>query len=249
MARIRTVKPEFFGDQKLSAVSRDARLTFIGILVQSDDYGVVKGHPSWLKNNIFPYDDIRLADFQKWLKELESSWCIIPFNRNGEDYYFIRKFEEHQKVDKPSQWKNPDPPENILECLPEYSPTTTRIVVPVNSKGNSKGKGKEDIPAPEKKLFLEAVKLSDDQHASLVKRFGEADTQKAIETLNNYKMSSGKKYTSDYHTILNWVMDKVRSGGSLNGPNRQPDKRDKNWHDREIDAEAARANALLRGES
>lgn len=27
--------------------------------------------------------------------------------------------------------------------------------------------------------------------------------------LNNYKLSSGKRYKSDYHTILNWVIERV----------------------------------------
>ena len=32
---------------------------------------------------------------------------------------------------------------------------------------------------------------------------------KRIEILNNYKLSSGKTYKSDYHTILNWVIERV----------------------------------------
>jgi len=59
MARIRTIKPEFWDDEKLSLVSRDARLTFIGMWTFSDDYGVVKGASVWLKSKIFPYDNIQ----------------------------------------------------------------------------------------------------------------------------------------------------------------------------------------------
>jgi len=54
MPRIRTVKPEFFDDEKLGTVSRDARLIFIGLLIFADDYGVVKGNSRWLKARIFP---------------------------------------------------------------------------------------------------------------------------------------------------------------------------------------------------
>ena len=31
-----------------------------------------------------------------------------------------------------------------------------------------------------------------------------------IEILDNYKGSTGKKYASDYRTILNWVWERVR---------------------------------------
>jgi predicted nucleic acid-binding protein len=46
------IKPEFWDDEKLATVSRDARLLFVGLWSNSDDYGVVKGHPAWLKNRI-----------------------------------------------------------------------------------------------------------------------------------------------------------------------------------------------------
>ncbi len=120
MARTRMIKPEFWSDEKLSKISRDARLTFIGMWNLSDDYGVSKGHPAWLKNNIFPYDDIKLSDFQKWLKELEAICTIIPFTSSGEQYYFIKNFSKHQTINRPSQAKNPSPPNELHE--PSWSP-------------------------------------------------------------------------------------------------------------------------------
>jgi hypothetical protein len=42
---------------------------------------------------------------------------------------------------------------------------------------------------------------------SLEERFG-GDTEWIIKTLHNYKMSSGKRYKSDYHAIFTWVIDK-----------------------------------------
>jgi hypothetical protein len=58
------IKPEFWSDEKLAALSLQARLIYIGLWNLSDDYGVVKGHPSWLKNSIYPYDDLRLGQFR-----------------------------------------------------------------------------------------------------------------------------------------------------------------------------------------
>ncbi|MFA5160144.1 MAG: hypothetical protein WC484_06525 [Candidatus Omnitrophota bacterium] len=76
---------------------------------------------------------------------------------------------------------------------------------------------KTRVPALEKALFLDDVRLTDKQHAALFQKFGEADTQRAIEYLNNYKQSHGKKYDSDYHTILNWVIERVRENGNRPG--------------------------------
>jgi len=115
MPRTRSIKPEFWSDEKLSLVSRDARLTFIAIWNQSDDYGSVKGHPAWLKNTIYPYDEIKLSEFQKWLLELEKISALLPYQVNGEKYYYIRTFTKHQTINKPSQAKNPPPPLSLLE--------------------------------------------------------------------------------------------------------------------------------------
>ena len=116
MARSRLIRPEFWNDEKLARLSRDARLTFIGLWTASDDYGVAKGHHCWLKSQIFPYDeDIKLSDFGKWINELLDIGAIAPFEANDESYYFIRTFNKHQKVDHPSTIRNPEPPEDIRE--------------------------------------------------------------------------------------------------------------------------------------
>jgi hypothetical protein len=61
---------------------------------------------------------------------------------------------------------------------------------------------------PVKKLYLENVMLTDDEHFKLVEKFGEVGAQSWIEEINiargrNVK-EFDKKYTSHYHTILSW---------------------------------------------
>jgi len=115
MARSRILKPEFWSDEKLALVPREARLTFAGLWTSSDDYGVTKGHPAWLKAQIFPYDvDLTLSEFQKWLADLERIGVIDPFMADGESFYYIRNFADHQKVDRPSKMRNPPCPRHIL---------------------------------------------------------------------------------------------------------------------------------------
>jgi uncharacterized phage protein (TIGR02220 family) len=117
MARNRMIKPEFWDDEKLAKTSRDARLTYIGLWNFSDDYGVVKGNPSWLKNHIFPYEDsMSIQKFTAILNELSSGNWILPFDHNGESYFFIKNFLSHQVINRPSKQRNPVPPDNITEC-------------------------------------------------------------------------------------------------------------------------------------
>jgi uncharacterized phage protein (TIGR02220 family) len=108
------IKPEFWEDEKLSQVSYQARLTYIAVWNFSDDYGVVKGNPVWLKNRIFPYDDkLSITGFQNCLQELCDLKRLLPFCHNGESFFYIPKFTEHQKINRPSGRKNPAPPDGI----------------------------------------------------------------------------------------------------------------------------------------
>lgn len=67
----------------------------------------------------------------------------------------------------------------------------------------------QDKQKPEKVPFAEFVAMTNDEYASLVGKFGESDTKRLIEILDNYKGSTGKTYKSDYRAILSWVTDRL----------------------------------------
>ncbi|MEI6831309.1 MAG: hypothetical protein WCK61_01230 [Candidatus Omnitrophota bacterium] len=76
-----------------------------------------------------------------------------------------------------------------------------------NVKNDNNDKKEKD-----KRLFLEFVYLTDDEHQKLLDKFGEPGTKDRIEKLNNYIGSKGNKYKSHYHTILTWAnRDKEKS--------------------------------------
>ncbi len=60
-----------------------------------------------------------------------------------------------------------------------------------------------------KKQYAEAVTMSEEEYSKLIAQHTKPFVDKCIEILNNYKLSSGKRYKSDYHTILNWVIERV----------------------------------------
>lgn len=65
---------------------------------------------------------------------------------------------------------------------------------------------KQKKSTPEKKHYADFVTLTEEEHAKLVEKYGEAAVQWCIQKLDNYKGSTGKKYASDYRTILSWVI-------------------------------------------
>lgn len=72
------------------------------------------------------------------------------------------------------------------------------------------GKKGTKKPEPEKKEYAEFVHMTEAEYEKLVAEHGEPAVAEFIRVLDNYKGSSGKKYKSDYRTILSWVIEKVK---------------------------------------
>lgn len=90
-------------------------------------------------------------------------------------------------------------------------------------KDTDKDKDKDIKAKSEKIQFAEDVKMTAEEHDKLISKIGKERTAKAIETLSNYKGSSGKRYKSDYKAILSWVLNRVeederRSSGTTRTP-------------------------------
>nr|DAN34857.1 MAG TPA: replisome organizer [Caudoviricetes sp.] len=102
MARIRTIKPKFWDDSKIGKISRDSRLLYIGLWTFSDDVGVVIGDNIWLKSKIFPYDQIQVQQFEKWLSELATNGFICQFSYKNENFIYLPNFARHQVINRPN---------------------------------------------------------------------------------------------------------------------------------------------------
>lgn len=74
---------------------------------------------------------------------------------------------------------------------------------------NNDNKNNKNLPALKNK-YLDSVKLSDIEYNKLLSEYAQHEVDWIIDCLNNYKMSSGVKYKSDYHAICKWVKDAFR---------------------------------------
>lgn len=71
-------------------------------------------------------------------------------------------------------------------------------------------KDKESKKKEEKNIYAEFVSMTNAEYEKLVSTYGLEFTNMCIKILDNYKGSSGKKYASDYRTILSWVVDRAK---------------------------------------
>lgn len=118
MARIRTIKPEFWRSPSVAAASPWARLLYIAMWNWADDYGTAEWTPRELLGFAFPNDTeapCTDAEFPRLLAEVESCFGTVFFTHGGRRYYTIPAWDDHQKNERRARGKypTPDDPESM----------------------------------------------------------------------------------------------------------------------------------------
>jgi uncharacterized phage protein (TIGR02220 family) len=111
MARIRSIKPDFWTDEKIVELPFEARLFFIGSWNFADDSGNLQRSAKKLKMQIFPADVI---DCEPLIQLLIAHGFLTEYSVNGEEYLHIKGFKAHQVVNRPSKSNIPEPKKDDL---------------------------------------------------------------------------------------------------------------------------------------
>lgn len=126
MARIRTVKPEFFTSADIVGLSFPARLLYIALWCEADREGRLVWRLDTFKLRYFPGDRI---DIHALARELIERGLVTEY---GEGLAFIPTFTQHQHV-------NPREAQSSLP-VPDAS---ARVTDTQGGKEGKEGKGKE----------------------------------------------------------------------------------------------------------
>lgn len=149
MARIRTVKPEFWVSEQVVECSPIARLLFIGMWNFCDDYGIHPASARTLKMEIFPGDDFTTDQVQEFVNEIIDAGLIDSYVVDGKGYWQVTGWH-HQKIEKPtSKYPRPQKSTSDPPRLPDNSPSGQRAVGdPSTTEGKGReGKGEDINPA------------------------------------------------------------------------------------------------------
>lgn len=111
MARIRTIKPEFFTSEDIVGLSTHARLLYIALWCEADREGRFSWKPKTFKMRYFPGDS---ANIDKLCDELRQAGLVMVYIVNDQQYAFIPTFHAHQHIN-PREAKSqlPEPPSNV----------------------------------------------------------------------------------------------------------------------------------------
>ncbi|MFN3354794.1 MAG: hypothetical protein ACK418_02075 [Pseudomonas sp.] len=101
MARIRTIKPEFWSSEQVMECQALTRLLFIGIWNFCDDGGNHPDSEKTIKARVFPGDEISSSSIRRMLDELSSNGLLAFYEHSGKRYLHVSGWE-HQRIDKPT---------------------------------------------------------------------------------------------------------------------------------------------------
>lgn len=143
MARIRTVKPEFWDSPGTARASLRARLFFIAMWNYADDWGIGDGHPLRLLSFAFPNDetsDVEPRNFRLLASEVAECFDVQWYEVDGRAFYMIPSWEAHQRTEKKAKRKNPTPDQAVSFLYGSASENP-----PLNRGLASDGKGKGEV--------------------------------------------------------------------------------------------------------
>lgn len=142
MARIRSIKPEFFGSLDVAVLSLEARLTFIGLWTHVDDDGRCIDDARLLKAAIWPLDrDVTEDDVDRVVAELAKRGRVVRYRVDDRQYLQVQGWH-HQKIDRKKDSKLPGQDHDRAHVV-DGSSTTQRASSEASSPDHGSGSGSD----------------------------------------------------------------------------------------------------------
>jgi hypothetical protein len=156
VARIRTIKPEFFRHADLYEAEKETglplRIAFAGLWTAADREGRFKWRPRELKLDCLPHDEV---DFSRVLDALTTRGWLVRYAVNGVEYGAIPTWGSHQIINN-RETASVIPTPNEVNGLTREARVTDATTTPlVQVQGEGKGREGErkgmdsDANAPE----------------------------------------------------------------------------------------------------
>lgn len=131
MARIRTIKPEFFTSEDIVELSAFARLLYIAIWCEADREGRLEWKPKTFKLRYFPADDVNIESL---CEEITTRGLVKPY---GDKLAYIPAFLDHQHINPRESASTLPAPKDSNPRVKHASPRVSDAQV------GREGKGKE----------------------------------------------------------------------------------------------------------
>ncbi len=138
MARIRTIKPEFFTSSDIVSLTPLSRLLYIALWCECDREGRLEWKPKTFKLRYFPGDD---CNIEMLADELIQAGLVILYSDNGVALAEIPTFKNHQVINNRES-------ESQLPPRVNHASITRESGVQAEGKEGREGKGRKEGDTP-----------------------------------------------------------------------------------------------------
>ena len=221
MARIRTIKPEFWDSPDTAKAGPWARLLFIALWNWADDYGRGTANMKELEGFAFPNDDEftdrsgNTVQFRDLVAEVSECFGVLFYTVDGRPFYAIPSWEQHQRNErraKQSKYPSPQVRDGVAEipCNDAELPNSSG---PGTGEEGNRG---TDIfrevaePKPPAQKKKPATRLPDsweptDAHVKKAQELG-VDLALEAEKFRNHAEANDRKQASWNAAFSNWLI-------------------------------------------
>lgn len=210
------MKPEFWEDETIGSLSRDARLLFIATWNLADDTGVLRWSAPYLKASVFMYDDdldvLRVGDL---MEELAKNELVRRFTveKTGQVLAQVVNFTKHQVINRPQPTKFPRPPwevgSSVNDSLNDSLIPPGLFTVGREGKGKErKGEGKETraTRSARSTTFPESFEISSEALETLRQKHAlDISWSNEFEKFRNYHQAKGSQFVDWNAAWRTWV--------------------------------------------
>jgi len=226
MARIRTIKPEFWASEQVMDCKPITRLLFIGLWNFVDDFGRAPVAPRTIKAQVMPGDSCSGSDIQDMLNELSAVGLIRFYTADEKMFFEITGWSKHQKIDNPSKYKVcPAPSDDQSQIVAIPSEESQQIGLEGRGKEEEKKKNTCAVVKPTRtdEKFEEFWK-------SLPKRDG-ANPKEPARKLFEAAVKSGEDPEAIIAGARQCALAESKNAGTPYIPQAVKWLRDKRWRD------------------
>lgn len=226
MARIRTIKPEFFMSEDMGALTVNSRLLYIALWCHADRGGKLKYQRTALMCQCMPFE---MDKFDECMAELEAKGHLHSYEVDGRKYLFLPTFLHHQRphgTEKESEIPNPD------GYLTVNSPLDDGEYPAGKGKGKGTEKGKGDISAepPSDSAPVIALPLNDrsefdictEQIAEWAELYPAVDVLQELRNMRGWCVANPTKRKTRrgiLRFVTSWLARTQDRGGTKSGSN------------------------------
>lgn len=243
MARIRTIKPEFWDSPDTAKAGPWARLLFIALWNWADDYGRGTANMKELEGFAFPNDDKftdmhgNTVQFRDVAAEVSDCFGVMFYEVSGRPYYAIPSWEEHQRNErraKQSKYPSPEVRDPVAE-IPCNRAEDPNISGPGTGEEGNRGRGEqlEAIPEsrPKKKQPSPDEKHINEVTSTAYEAIGKAANWNGLRAIAKWCVKERGLTLEQFRDACVWIYEtgkpitKQTMGQQLDGHFNRPSER------------------------